>query len=136
MSIALSSRKKEIIEEFKRTRGWWDDKYYGMLLEYDPDFLEIYMKYSSHPQKLCKIPKKYVELIFLAADMAPEVLHVKGAQIHIRNALQAGATKEEILAVLELVSTHGIHSVVEGLPLLDKELKAHEKQKADLTQEK
>jgi alkylhydroperoxidase/carboxymuconolactone decarboxylase family protein YurZ len=45
-------------------------------------------------------------------------LFAAGARIHIRNALALGATKREILDVLELVSVLGIHSVAVGLPVL------------------
>ena len=122
MTSKWDSNQKKIIENFINVRGWWDDEYYGLLLKHDPKFLEIYTKYSSHPTNNNTIPQKYIELILLAADMTPEVLHLEGAKIHIRNALKEGATPEEIIMVLELVSTHGIHSVVEGLKLLENEL--------------
>ena len=51
-----------------------------------------------------------------------------GATPLIRGALAAGATKEEILAVLQAVSVLGIHSMSLGAPMLAEELAAQKAQ--------
>jgi alkylhydroperoxidase/carboxymuconolactone decarboxylase family protein YurZ len=61
---------------------------------------------------------KVRELIYVAIDAATTHLHAAGTRIHIRNALALGATKEEILEVLELITVLGIHSLTLGLPVL------------------
>jgi alkylhydroperoxidase/carboxymuconolactone decarboxylase family protein YurZ len=43
---------------------------------------------------------------------------------HIQRALKAGATKEEITAVLQLAALQGLHSVCVGGPILLEELDA------------
>jgi alkylhydroperoxidase/carboxymuconolactone decarboxylase family protein YurZ len=41
---------------------------------------------------------------------------------HVRKALELGATKEEIAAVLQLTSVLGIHTMSLGAPILQEEL--------------
>jgi hypothetical protein len=45
--------------------------------------------------------------------------------------LQAGATKGEITAVLQLASLQGLHSMCLGAPILLEELEADERRKDD-----
>jgi alkylhydroperoxidase/carboxymuconolactone decarboxylase family protein YurZ len=51
-------------------------------------------------------------------------LYQPGLRAHIRNALGYGATREEIMEVIELVSVIGIHSAAVGVPILLEELGA------------
>jgi alkylhydroperoxidase/carboxymuconolactone decarboxylase family protein YurZ len=51
-------------------------------------------------------------------------MYAPGVRRHIRGALDAGATKQEILAVLQAVSVLGIHSMSLGAPILVDELAA------------
>ena len=44
----------------------------------------------------------------------------------MQNALEAGATKEEILEVIQLTSIMGIHSMTMGLPILMEEVEKFE----------
>ena len=47
-----------------------------------------------------------------------------GVRRHIRKALELGATKQEITAVLQCVSVLGIHTMSLGAPILLEELAA------------
>ena len=49
---------------------------------------------------------------------------MSGLRQHIRNALDYGATREEVLEVIELASVIGIHSCTVGVPILVEELAA------------
>jgi alkylhydroperoxidase/carboxymuconolactone decarboxylase family protein YurZ len=49
-----------------------------------------------------------------------------GVRRHIRKALDLGATKEEIAAVLQLTSVLGIHTMSLGAPILLEELAAQD----------
>ena len=69
---------------------------------------------------------KIKELIYVAIDAATTHLYEPGLRAHIRNALRYGATKEEIMEVLELVSVLGIHACTLGVPVLLEEVAAHE----------
>lgn len=67
---------------------------------------------------------KMKELIYIAIDAATTHLYEPGLRQHMRNALKYGATKEEIMEVLELVSVLGIHACTLGVPVLLEELAA------------
>ena len=65
-----------------------------------------------------------VELIRIALDASCAHLNAPGVRRHIRRALQAGATKAEITAVLQIASLQGLESVRVGAPILLEELQA------------
>jgi alkylhydroperoxidase/carboxymuconolactone decarboxylase family protein YurZ len=56
--------------------------------------------------------------MYITVAAAATHLYVPGAREHIRAALKAGATKDEIMEVLELTSTLGIHAMNIGVPIL------------------
>ena len=109
------------MEKFKKERGYWSP-IWDKLLRWDPDFLENYTTLSGHVFRNGPLPKKVKELILIAVDVTTTHLYEPGLRIHIQNALQAGATKEEILEVMELASFVGLHSCTFGVPILDEEL--------------
>ena len=112
-----SGSAEELRSRFIRERGYWS-KVWDQLLAEDPGFFEAYLNYSSEPFREAVLPRKVQELVLIAVDACTTHLFAPGARIHIRNAFEAGATKAEILEVLELVSLVGIHSVAVGLPIL------------------
>ena len=65
---------------------------------------------------------KTVELVQIALEVAHP--HAPGARRHIRRALQAGATREEITAVLQLACLQGLQRMQFGAPILLEELEA------------
>ena len=67
---------------------------------------------------------KFKELIYIAIGAATTHLYEPGLRQHIRNALRYGATKEELMEVVELVSVLGIHACTMGVPVLMEELEA------------
>lgn len=67
---------------------------------------------------------KTVEFIAIAVDASCTHLYAPGVRRHIRKALDLGATREEITAVLQCVSVLGIHSMSLGAPILMEELRA------------
>ena len=95
----------------------WD-----MLEEMDPDYLEAFLAFRSVPQKQGPLPQKTKELIFIAINAATTHLWAPGVRRHMQNALKEGATKEEILEVLQLTSIMGVHSMTLGAPILAEEL--------------
>ena len=105
------------------TRGYWNESWNAML-DMDPDFTEAYVRFSGIPWEHGHLSPKVKEFIYIAIDAATTHLHEPGLRNHIAAALRAGATKEEILEVIELVSVLGIHSATMGIPLLAEELDA------------
>ena len=73
---------------------------------------------------------KTVELIGIALDASCTHMYAPGVRRHIQRALKAGATREEITAVLQLTSMQGLHSMCLGAPILLAELEAGEQRKA------
>ncbi len=70
------------------------------------------------PWKKNHLDDKTKELMYITVAAAATHLYVPGAREHIRAALKAGATKDEIMEVLELTSTLGIHAMNIGVPIL------------------
>src|ERR1700683_2504174 len=107
-------------EEFIAKRGYWNS-FWDQLLEEDPDFFAAYMQFSA-PSKTRALSDVTRELIYIAIDASATHLFEPGIRIHVRNALALGATKRELLEVLEAISVIGIHSVAVGLPTLISEV--------------
>ena len=70
------------------------------------------------PWRKNHLDDKTKELMYIAVDAAATHLYVPGIRQHIRAALKAGATRDEIMEVLELTSTLGIHAMNIGVPVL------------------
>jgi alkylhydroperoxidase/carboxymuconolactone decarboxylase family protein YurZ len=119
----MDDRRRELREAFIEARGFWTPLWEGVL-ELDPDFFEAYITFSSVPWTSGVLEPKVKELVYIAMDAAATHLFVPGIRQHVRNALEHGATKEEIMEVLELTSTLGIHACNIGVPILVEELEA------------
>ena len=123
MSKALTQRQEKLKAQFIKDRGYWSDELWDAVLRMDPDFFEAYLNFSSVACKKGPLPPKTVELIAIAIDASTTHLYAPGLRQHISNALKCGATKEEIMQVLEIVSMLGIHTIVMGVPALMEEMK-------------
>ena len=123
----MSEKKYPATEAQRQTEDWnpmWD-----MLEEMDPDYLEAFLAFRSVPQKQGPLPQKTKELIFIAINAATTHLWAPGVRRHIQNALREGATKDEILEVIQLTSIMGIHSMALAAPILQEEVEKFETQK-------
>ncbi len=94
------------------------------VLELDPDFFESYLRFSAVPWESGVLEPKVKEFIYIAVDTAATHLYVPGIRDHIKQALKHGATGAEIMEVIELTSTLGIHAANIGVPILVEELEA------------
>lgn len=120
----LTERQRELREAFVSERGYWAPFWSG-LLETDPDFFEAYLNFSAVPWRGGALEPKVKELIYTAIDASTTHLYEPGLRQHIRNALGYGATKTEIMEVLELTSVLGIHTCTLGVPVLIEECERH-----------
>lgn len=102
----------------------WDQ-----MRKWDPAFIEAYLTFRSVPHREGPLPKKVKELILIAINVAATHLYAPGTRRHIQNALRLGATREELLEVIQLVSIIGIHSINMAVPILAEELEAHGRRK-------
>jgi alkylhydroperoxidase/carboxymuconolactone decarboxylase family protein YurZ len=120
--VRLNAAQREIKARFIKERLSWN-ALWDQLLAWDPEFFEAYFNFSAVPWRRSVLPPKVKELIYIAIDASTTHLYAPGLRRHIRNALKLGATREEILEVLELISVLGIHACNLGVPILAEELK-------------
>jgi alkylhydroperoxidase/carboxymuconolactone decarboxylase family protein YurZ len=115
--MASGTRQQQLRDEFVDLRGYWSESL-ETLLEADEAFFEAYLRFAAVPWRDGHLEPKVKELVLVAVDAAATHLDGEGLRRHIRNALAEGATREEVLEVLELTSTLGIHASTVGVPLL------------------
>jgi alkylhydroperoxidase/carboxymuconolactone decarboxylase family protein YurZ len=68
------------------------------------------------------MPAKDIELLSIALDASFTHMYAPGTRRHIRHALKAGATVEEIFEVLKLCVSQGVQACNLGVPILNEEL--------------
>lgn len=91
---------------------------------WDPAWVEQYRDMATNPWCTGNLPLKTIELIRVALNAACTTLDAEGTRTHIRAALEAGASRDEILVVLKMASLLAIHSCSLGAPLLLEEARA------------
>jgi len=121
VSMELDERREAIKAEFEAKRGYWN-AFWDEMLALDPDFFQAYTHFSSVPWVSGTLEPKVKEFIYTAFDVSATHLYAKGLRQHIRNALDYGATREEVMEVIELASVIGIHSCTVGVPILLEEI--------------
>ncbi|KAK3985747.1 AhpD-like protein [Cladorrhinum sp. PSN332] len=105
------------------------------LLALSPDFFHAGVSLTSVPRKKSHLSPKNQSLISLAVDSAATHLYVPGIRAHIKSALAQGATIHEVVEVIELTSTLGIHACNIGVPLLVEVLKEQGGYEEEITKE-
>jgi|WetSurMetagenome_2_1015567.scaffolds.fasta_scaffold479677_1 alkylhydroperoxidase/carboxymuconolactone decarboxylase family protein YurZ len=97
----------------------------------DPAWTEKVIAMAIAPAVSGALDTKTVELIRIALDASCVHLNAQGVRRHVRRALQAGATKAEITAVLQIASLQGLESMRVGAPILLEELASAERNNSD-----
>lgn len=115
--MGLTSEQEEIKADFIRVRGAWGETWERML-ELDPAFVRAYLDFSAVPWRKGVLSPKIKEFVYIAADAAATHMFGPGVRQHVRAALGLGATPAEIMEVIELTSTLGIHACNVGVPVL------------------
>lgn len=110
-------------------RGPWDAAL-DTLRKWDPAWAEACERMTTNPWTTGVLPRRLIELIGVALNAACTNLNPDGTRRHIRAALEAGATRDEILMVLKCASVMSIHSCSLGAPILLEEAKAAGRQAA------
>jgi alkylhydroperoxidase/carboxymuconolactone decarboxylase family protein YurZ len=121
----LTEYQEDLKAQFTETRGYWHD-FWNEMLELDPEMFEAYTAFSSVPWKTGTLTPAEKELIYISYDIAATHLYVPGTKLHIRNALNHGATAEQVLEVMEIASVIGIHAVTTTIPILNEEIAARQ----------
>jgi alkylhydroperoxidase/carboxymuconolactone decarboxylase family protein YurZ len=103
--------------------GPWESAL-AQLSEWDPTWATTCAKMSTNPWSHGVLPRKFIELVGVAVNAACTNLNPEGTRRHIRAALAAGATRDEILMILKMASLLAIHSCSHGAPILLEEANA------------
>jgi alkylhydroperoxidase/carboxymuconolactone decarboxylase family protein YurZ len=84
----------------------------------DPQFTDEFMAVGGDIYGSGILPAKDVELLSIAFDASFTHMYAPGTRRHIRNALAAGATVQEIMAALKLAVVQGVQALNLGVPIL------------------
>lgn len=106
------------ITQALREAGNWNPAW-DTLAELDAEWTEKFVAMGVHPMAV--LDPRTIELIAIAVDASCTHMYAPGVRRHIRKALELGVSEEEVLAVLQLTSALGIHSMALGVPLLVEE---------------
>jgi alkylhydroperoxidase/carboxymuconolactone decarboxylase family protein YurZ len=92
-----------------------------LLHRWSPDWLERFLAVAVPFWQDGVLPPLWVELLCVAGDAAVTHMYDSGTRRHIRTALELGATRDQVLQVLQVVAEQGFQSHEVGLPILDEE---------------
>jgi alkylhydroperoxidase/carboxymuconolactone decarboxylase family protein YurZ len=107
--------------------GW------ASLLSLNPEFFRASLSLAAVPRHKATLSPKEQALIALAVDSAATHLYAPGIRTHVSAAMKEGASVNEVLEVIELSSTLGIHACNIGVPLLVEVLKEEGKYSESVT---
>jgi alkylhydroperoxidase/carboxymuconolactone decarboxylase family protein YurZ len=88
------------------------------LREWDAAWAEQCVQMTTNPWTDGILPIKFIELVSVGLNASRTNLNPDGTRRHIRAALDAGASRQEILFVLKCASVMSIHSFSFNAPLL------------------
>ena len=123
MTVETKESKAKTGEMTGAITGPWDSAL-DTLREWDPQWTELCSRMSTNPWTHSVLPLKFVELVSVSLNAACTNLNPEGTRHHIRAALQAGATRDEILFALKCGSVLSIHCCSQAAPILLEEAEA------------
>jgi len=95
-----------------------------LIQKWDPQWADSCLHMSISAWTSGVLDRKFIELVSVALSTSCTNLDGQAARRHIRSALDAGATREEILPVLKCATMLAIHSCSLGAPILLQEARA------------
>ena len=105
-----------------REIGQWNEAW-NPFYELDPVWTDEFMASGADVYVGKVFSRKDLELISIAFDASITHMYAPGIRRHVKAALRAGATMEEIMEVLKICVAQGVYACVLGVPILDEELK-------------
>lgn len=119
---------KEFLGRIEKERGFirlWP----RLLAERDPEFMECLHNVATHVlHRRNSLPRKTKELILVCLNAFN--FYEFGLRVHLRSALQAGASEDEILEALEVVGIVNVHGLSSMLPVMVEEIQSYRKSDA------
>lgn len=110
-------KRKELVAEFEEHFGYWSELWDDVVAT-DPDHFEHMVELFAHPVETGPLEAREEELILLATSITTSHLYSKGARVHLQEAMEHGATREEILATIQTASVVGQHTTDEAMPIV------------------
>jgi len=105
-----------------RAAGHWNTDWDAMA-SLAPDWTEQFMRMVSIPLNSPALDPRTFELVCIAIDASVTHMFAPGTRRHIRRALDLGVSTEEVMAVLQLTATLGLHTMSLAAPMLQQELR-------------
>ena len=108
--------RNELLKRLKKDVGFVP-KYYEVMATKNPEMFKAFFKFRSEILEKGVLPKKTKQLMAIAIYAAMRFDF--GLDVHIRQALNAGATEDEIFETLSLVIlTAGLPGYIDGVKAL------------------
>ena len=104
-----------------RAKGLWNTAW-DPFVELDPQWTDAFIAAGAAIYNDTALSAKEIELISIALDATYTHMYAPGIRRHIKGALQAGASVEEIMEILKLCVAHGVQACNVGVPILAEEL--------------
>lgn len=104
-----------------REAGDWNSDWEAMA-ELQPEWTERFMHMVSLSMDPATLDPKIFELVCIAIDASVTHMFAPGTRRHIRRALDIGVKPQEILAVLQLTASLGLHTMSLAAPILREEM--------------
>lgn len=98
--------------------GPWDTAALALLDEWDAAWAGAAHTMSTDPWNGGVLSRKFAELVSIAVNVACTNLNRDGTTRHIRAALDAGASRHEILMIFKMASVMALHSCSLAAPIL------------------
>ncbi|KAF2186215.1 Metallo-hydrolase/oxidoreductase [Zopfia rhizophila CBS 207.26] len=117
--MSLTPEQQSLKERFDAELGPEAfDEQWSKLLKYSPEMFKASVTMTGVPRRKQHLSAKIQSLVSLSVAAASTHLRVPNIQRYTKRALANGASKQEIVEVLCLTSTLGIHACNIGVPLL------------------
>lgn len=110
-------RRARLRSDFIRDRHYWSPGWEPVLI-HDEDFFTRYLAMCRVPWTSTRLDLRTKELIDVAIDACAGHLYLDGLRIHMRCALECGASWQEVIAVVRLASTIGVQTCMIGTQIL------------------
>ncbi|OZI49597.1 carboxymuconolactone decarboxylase family protein [Bordetella genomosp. 4] len=104
---------QQIKDDFIRTRGVWLEQREA-IFRLMPEYFAALSKLSTASWTHGSLTRKERELIAIAIDCVVTHMFEPGLAMHIRCALEHGATRQEILDVFQLAALMGLETYIQG----------------------
>lgn len=114
---SIREARERVRADFEARRGYWSD-FWETVLEMDHEYLARYTDLSANPWERGSLDPKFREFVYIAIDASTTHLYTPGLSAHLENAIEYGATRDELLEVLELTSLQGYDTMSVGMPIL------------------